>query len=384
MTSQTNQNGDQSNSQINNQSKTKPVVAITGAGGLVGSFLFKYLANEGYAVRGIVRTPNQPQHLYDFQKTYSGTEKVSIEIADVSDVASLKHALAGVDVVVHAAGNVNPFGKREEIFATNVDGTRTVLQAALDVGLKQFIHVSSLSVITGQGDQYNVDEKAPRHLCGENYADSKVEAEKAVSSFAAAHSESKFETTVVRPGFIYGPYERTWMPRLIESIKTRKAALIDGGKKQTNVIYVGNLCVAIKNAILNEAAYGQVYNLTDAETVTKKDLFDAIADGLKLPRVTKVIPGFIAQGFCELISTIAPSLSPNTQMKLARYSRAAYRLAGLNQGFNIDKARKELNYNQCTPFAQAMAETLKNFQTETNSSTGTTSSNRPLSQASSK
>ncbi|MDR3616215.1 MAG: NAD-dependent epimerase/dehydratase family protein [Candidatus Obscuribacterales bacterium] len=363
--------------QVNQASQPgqKPLVAVTGAGGLVGSFLVKYLADEGFPVKGIIRTANQPQHLFDFQKNYSGSGKVSIEIADVNDASSLNRVLTDVDVLVHAAGNVNPFGKREEIFATNVSGTKTALKAACDAGLKQFIHVSSLSVITGQGDQYNVDESAPLHLCGENYADSKVEAEKAITAFVAAQPDCQIATTIVRPGFIYGPYERTWMPRLIESIKTKKAALIDGGKKETNVVYVGNLCLAVKNAILNQTAYGQVYNITDSETVTKKDLFDAIADGLKLPRVSKIIPGFIAQSFCELISTIAPKLSQSTQMKLARYSRAAYRLAGLNQGFNIDKAKRELNYINCKPFAQAMAETLTNFggdaQTQSGSATST-------------
>jgi 2-alkyl-3-oxoalkanoate reductase len=367
-----------------NQPTQKPLVAVTGAGGLVGSFLVKYLADEGFSVKGIIRTPNQPQHLFDFQKNYSGTGKVSIEIADVNDASSLNRVLTDVDVLVHAAGNVNPFGKREEIFATNVSGTKTALKAACDAGLKQFIHVSSLSVITGQGDQYNVDESAPLHLCGENYADSKVEAEKAITAFVSAQPNCQIATTIVRPGFIYGPHERTWMPRLIESIKTKKAALIDGGKKETNVVYVGNLCLAIKNAILNEKSYGQVYNITDSETVSKKDLFDAIADGLKLPRVSKVIPGFIAQSFCELISTIAPNLSQGTQMKLARYSRAAYRLAGLNQGFSIDKAKRELNYINCKPFALAMAETLTNFEGDAQTPSGNSTSTKEFSGASSK
>ena len=370
------------------QSTAKPCVAVTGAGGLVGSFLVKYLADQGFSVKAIVRSIGKPEHLYDFQRNYAGPGKISIEIGDVNDEASLtkifNNANESVDVVAHAAGNVNPFGKRDEIFATNVSGTKTALKAASDAGLKQFIHVSSLSVITGQGDQFNVDESAPLHLCGENYADSKVEAEKVILEFANRQPHSQTKTTVVRPGFIYGPYERTWMPRLIESIKTKKAALIDGGKKETNVVYVGNLCLAIKNAILNQKAYGQVFNITDSETVTKKDLFDAIADGLKLPRVTKVIPGFIAQTFCELISTIAPNLSQSTQMKLARYSRAAFRLAGLNQGFNIDKAKRDLNYTNCKPFAQAMSETLMHFGAETSTQSANSTTSREFTGASSK
>ncbi len=351
--------------------QSKPSVAVTGAGGLVGSYLCEYLAKKEYRVTALVRSANRPAHLIDCANRYA--DFVKIAVADVTNPASLKSTFSGVDVVVHAAGNVNPYGSRQAIFATNVDGTRNALRAAIEEQVKQFIHVSSLSVITGQGDQYDVNEEAEPKYCGENYADSKVESEKLV---LAQRNADAIKVTAIRPGFIYGPHERTWMPRLIESIKLGKAALIDGGTKETNVVYVENLCRAIEGAILNPLAYGEIYNITDGQKVTKKDLFDAISDGLQMPRVNKRIPGFLAKPFCELVSTIAPFLPATSQQKLARYSRAAFRLAGLNQGFSIAKAERQLNYTSRVLFAQGMAETLAHFRTETISSSAASNKER--------
>ncbi|MBX9694830.1 MAG: hypothetical protein K2Z81_20750, partial [Cyanobacteria bacterium] len=94
----------------------------------------------------------------------------------------------------------------------------------------------------------------------------------------------------------------------------------------------------------------------------KKELFDAIADGLGLPRVKKVVPAAVARVVCELVSVVAPHLSKEKQRGLARYSRAAFRLAGVNQGFSIKKAERDLGYVNRVSFAEGMKETLLTFQ----------------------
>lgn len=328
-------------------------VAVTGATGLVGGHLTDYLAEHGCRVVAIGRSADKLQRF-----SHPNIEK---RVADIEDAAAVSQAVAGVDVVVHAAGTVDPYGSREAIFKTNVGGTQLILDAARKNGVKHFLYISSLSVITGQGDQYDVDESEPLKPCGEAYADSKVEAERLVMN-EAKNLESPMKVSALRPGFIYGPGEKAWMPRLINSIATGKAMLIDNGTKQTNVIYVENLSHAIHSAILNEKAYGQVYNLTDGQKVSKKDLFDAIADGLSLPRVKKVVPGAAAKMVCEVVSKVAPLMPTDTQRKLARFSRAAFRLAGVNQGFSIAKAERELNYVNRVPFSQGISKTLLSFQ----------------------
>ncbi|MBX3137178.1 NAD-dependent epimerase/dehydratase family protein [Candidatus Obscuribacterales bacterium] len=334
---------------------TNPKVAVTGATGLVGGHLVQHLADNNYEVIAIGRSKEKLSH---FQ-----SPNIEIRIADIEDQEAVSRAISGADVVVHSAATVDPYGSRESIFATNVGGTKKILEAAKAQNVKHFLYVSSLSVITGQGDLYNVDESEPLKPCGESYADSKVEAERTVMA-ESENPQSKMKVTSLRPGFIYGPGERAWMPRLINSIATGKAMLIDGGKKETNVIYVENLSRAITSAILNEKAYGQVYNLTDGQKISKKELFDAIADGLGLPRVKKVVPGVAAKLFCEVVSSVAPMMGVDTQKKLARFSRAAFRLAGVNQGFSIAKAERELNYVDRVPFQTGISKTLVTFKTE--------------------
>lgn len=349
----------------------KAKVAVTGASGLVGSHAVEHLANQDFNVVAVLRSI--PDHLQRFVDGYSGQGSISFAKADLKDQPALEQAFKGAEAVVHAAGSVDPYGSREAIFATNYGGTLNALAAAKATGVKHFIFISSLSVITGQGDQYDVDESAPLKPCGESYADSKIEAEKAVMTQA---DKGELKVTALRPGFIYGPRERSWMPRLINSIATGKAMLIDGGTKQTNVIYVENLNRAIELTLLNERTFGQAYNLTDGQVISKKELFDAISAGLNLPRVTKKIPGSIAKFACQTISAIAPSLSVEQQKKVARFSRAAFRLAGVNQGFSIAKAERDLPYINRIPFQQGMAKTLQTFGT-----TGSENQNSKLSEA---
>lgn len=328
-------------------------VIVTGATGLVGFQVVKQLVRAGCDVVAAVRASSKTDALMDL-KNRSG--KVAIAVADVSDVTAMTTAMSGCTAVVHCAGSVDMQAPREEIYETNVQGTRNALIAAIKAGVQQFIHVSSLSVITGKEDQYNVDETAPLRYSGEAYADSKVDAEKVVVS-----ESNGIQTTILRPGFIYGPGERAWMPRLISNIKAGKAMLIDGGVRATNVIYVENLARAVELSLLNPAAYGNTYNLTDGKTPTKKELFDAICDGLGLPRVTKSIPRPVAQVVFGLVAAVSPVMSKETRQKLARFSPGAYRLAAVNQGFSTKRAEQELGYTDLIPFSQGMAETLKTF-----------------------
>jgi len=327
-------------------------IAITGATGLVGSHLAEYLANKRYKVRAVVRSL---QGCQAFKESWT---KFGIECrqANVQEKVELRQAFTGMDVVVHAAAIVDPYAPADLIQAINVAGTENVLDAAKEAGVKQVVFVSSLSVITGNKDQYSSDETSPLALCGEPYADSKVQAEKLV---AAKIKDDSVYITIVRPGFIYGPRERAWMPQLIKAIAAGRAVLIDGGNKETNTIYVENLNRAIEATLLNESAYGQTYNLTDGQGTTKKQLFDAISKELNLPIVQKNLPSQIVKPIFIAISFMSSFLPQNNRKKLSRFSMAAYRLIGLNQGFSITKAENELGYTRRIPFAKGIAETFQ-------------------------
>lgn len=331
-------------------------IGVTGATGLVGRDLVQSLSQAGFSVRALARKPlTQVKWASELAMQNPSLEWFE---ADISDNLMLADAFKGLDVVVHAAGFVDPLAPRSEIFAINFEGTKNCFVAATACGVKQFIHVSSLSVITGQGDQYNLDESAPLTMCGESYADSKVAAER----YITGQTLDDIKWTVVRPGFIYGPGERSWLPRVIDNIAQGKAVLVDGGSRETNVVYVGNLTLAIRACLLNSTAYGQVFNITDGQKVTKKELFDSIADGMNLPRVSKNVPRWVLKPVFDTIGLIAPLAGSEGRSKLAKFSPGAFRLVAVNQGFSVKKAERLLAYdasNGRQPFKESMVTTLQ-------------------------
>ncbi len=328
-------------------------VLVTGASGMVGYHAVKRFLALGHEVTAVIRSSSDDSAL----KRLSG--KLQIKRIDLSDERALNLAMSGIDVVIHAAGMVDPHARREDIFKTNVGCTENLVMAADLAGVKHLIHISSLSVITGQGDIHAANEDMPLLYCGEAYADSKVDAEKAISLH---FGRTRTMLTILRPGFIYGPMEKAWMPRLIENLRTARAMLIDGGIKQTNVIFIDNLTTAIELCMLNPKTDHEVFNLTDGETVTKKELFDAICDGMGFKRIEREVPGWLAKAACETVSTIAPFLPESSRKNLSRFSRAAFRLAGVNQGFDITKAENLLGYTQRMPFGEGMRITLEYFK----------------------
>ena len=330
-------------------------VGITGATGLVGSDLLSYLSDNtsNVKVRAIARRP----------EAMVGRENIEVAGADILDQAALQAAFAGLDIVVHAAGFVDPLADRQKIFAVNLKGTENAYQAAKACGVKQFIHISSLSVITGQHDQFDLDEQAPLCLCGEAYADSKVESEKYLQGLM----HGGLPITILRPGFIYGEGERAWLKRVMQSVLQGQAILVDGGTRATNVVYVRNLSSLIKACLLNEATYDQIFNVTDTELVSKKMLFDTVADALGVPRIKKNLPRPVVKALFEILGTIGSIsgiFNEKSKAQFARFSPGAFRLIAVNQGFSIEKARKVLGYPfaDCVGFSQAMQETIGRIQ----------------------
>src|SRR5207253_4747470 len=197
----------------------------------------------------------------------------------------------GADVVVHCAAKVGDWGPVEEYRAINVEALRGLLDVCKVRPLKRFVHLSSLGVYAAR-HHYRTDESEPlpaQHMDG--YTQTKVEAEHLVLKY---HSEHGVPVVVLRPGFIYGPRDRTLIPRLADALKKGKLKLLCGGGLTLNSIYVGNLVDAVFLAVERPEAVGQIYNLTDDTPMTKQRFIDAVADGFGLEKPRQVLPLWLA------------------------------------------------------------------------------------------
>jgi nucleoside-diphosphate-sugar epimerase len=305
-------------------------VLVSGASGFTGSHLCERLVKEGYTVRGLVRDPSRAAGLQ-----CAGVEVVA---GDLRDARSLCRAVQGSSVVYHVAAEFRHDNlSRKEMMAVNVEGTRNMLEAAVQEGVERFIHCSTIGV---HGDIKNppADEDAP-YAPGDIYQESKLEAERVVTGYIV---KQRLPIVIFRPGGIYGPKDLRFL-KLIKAIRNRRFLMLGSGKPLYQMIYINDLIDGILLCGTQRNALGNVYILTGNESVTLNQLVRTIAEvvGVPSPRLRFPVSPVYAAGFlCELICKplgINPPLY-RRRVDFFRKSRC----------FSIAKARRELGFNPKT------------------------------------
>lgn len=320
---------------------------ITGATGFVGGHLAEACHQRGFPVTTIARSTSDTSLLESL-----GTQIVR---GDLSDPAAVEKALADVQVVVHCAAKVGDWGDVADYRAINVEALRGLLAACQSRGIHRFVHLSSLGVYEAR-HHHGTDERVPlpaQHMDG--YTQTKVEAEQLVMQANRVHG---LPTVIVRPGFIYGPRDRTLMPKIIARMRNRQLRYIGwGGRKLAlNTIYVGNLVDAIFLAVEKPEAVGQIFNLTDGERVTKQQFVQTVIAGLGLPRLRPLVPPF---WLARLIAGISEGMARRAGAREApTLTQAGLKFMALNLDFSIEKARRELGYQPRVSFADGMEQTM--------------------------
>src|SRR6266404_588599 len=164
---------------------------ITGATGFVGGHLAEACAAKGIGVRTIARPS--------------------------SDTALLEKLNA---VILRG-----DWGPVEDYRAVNVEALRSLLEACKGRPLKRFVHLSSLGVYAAR-HHFGTDESEPlpaQHMDG--YTQTKVESEQLVLQYQREHG---IPAVVLRPGFIYGPRDRTVLAKLVQALRQKQMRYIGG------------------------------------------------------------------------------------------------------------------------------------------------------------
>jgi 2-alkyl-3-oxoalkanoate reductase len=334
------------------QLTTDDLMLVTGATGLVGSHVVEQARERGVPVRVLVRGGSGTGLLDGW-----GVEQVT---GDMGVPATLQKAVHGVTVIVHCAAKVGDWGAVDEYRKINVEGLKNLLDTAAQCGtLKAFVHISSLGVYEAR-DHYGTDESEPPHVAGiDGYTLSKAESEQVVLKRIL---ESSFPATILRPGFIYGPRDRTVLPSLLEKLKAGKVKYLGSADKLMNNTFVGNLIQAIFLAIEKDECRGEIFNIRDDRLVTKREFMETICQlaGYR-PPPTKPVPLGVAKGLARFLEKTYRILGKQHAPIL---SGARIKFLGLNLDFCIDKAKRELGYDPQVDFTQAMHDTIDWFQGE--------------------
>jgi nucleoside-diphosphate-sugar epimerase len=236
---------------------------ITGGAGFLGINLCRFLLPLGPALRSLDIAP------FDYP------ERVSIDaiLGDIRDATIVDRAMAGVDIVVHCAAAL-PLCSRQDIFSTNVEGARILLQSAVDHRASRFINISSTAVY-GIPEHHPIDEHAPLNGVGP-YGEAKIKAEGLCAEFRA----KGLCVPQLRPKTFIGPERLGAFELLYEwAYEGRNFPVIGPGNNRYQLLDVEDLCRAIYLcATADQNLVNDTFNVGASEFGTMRENVQAVLD----------------------------------------------------------------------------------------------------------
>jgi dihydroflavonol-4-reductase len=322
------------------------MILVTGASGFVGSAVVRRLLNAGHAVRALVRPTSSRVNLAD--------PRLEIAEGDLRDPESLSRAVTGIRFVFHVAALYRLWTREpQEIVQTNVEGTRSLMNAALRAGVERIVYTSSVATLKARPDGTPSDETFrldPQSAVGP-YKYSKVVAERLVEAMAAEH---KLPVIIVNPSTPIGPGDVRPTPTgriIVEAAAGRMPAYVDTG---LNLVHVDDVAAG-HLAALEKGRAGECYIL-GGQDVLLGDMLAEIArqtgrgpPKLRLPR-RLIFP--IAYG-AEAIAHFTGREPFLTTTGL--------RLAKDRMFFTSAKAEREFGYRP-RPYSEAIADAIAWFR----------------------
>jgi dihydroflavonol-4-reductase len=302
-------------------------VALTGASGYTGGHLLKRLLARGDTVRILVRPDSITAELKG-----SGAEIVPGALGKAEDARAL---VAGCDAVLHVAAVYRTAGHPDSYYREiNVQGTRLLLEAALEAGVKRFVHTSTVGV---HGDVKNppADEEAPL-APSDIYQETKAEAEGLAREFGR---ERGLAVAIVRPGAIYGPGE-TRLLKVFRSIARGRYAVVGTGKPHYHLVYIDDLVGGFLLVLDRPEAAGETFIIAGPRSLSQDDLAREVARATSGSVWPFHIPAWPIQRLGDLVEGICVPLGIEPPIHRRRVDFWVK-----NRSFSIEKARRLLGYD---------------------------------------
>jgi dihydroflavonol-4-reductase len=256
---------------------------VTGATGFVGSHVAHALAAQGADLRLLVRPASDTRNIRDL--------KADQIVGDLRDPASLEKAVAGCEVVFHVAADYRLWVRDpQQMYRSNVEGTRAVLEVARRKGVRRVVYTSSVATIGFNGNGPPGDENSPVSLANMigPYKRSKFMAEEV----AIAAARSGLDVVVVNPTTPVGERDIKPTPTgriIVDFLKKKFPAYVDTGLNLVDVTE----CARGHVAALEKGRSGERYIL-GGENLTLKQILDKLAAITALPSPKIRLPYVVA------------------------------------------------------------------------------------------
>ncbi len=271
---------------------------VTGATGFVGSHVAHVLAEQGADLRLLVRSSSDPKNIQNLM-----AERV---VGDLRDSGSLEKAISGCDTVFHVAADYRLWIRDpEQMYRSNVEGTRAILEAARKNGVRRVVYTSSVATMgfTSNGHPANEDSPVALENMIGHYKRSKFMAEQIVLAAGERAEESGMKVVVVNPTTPVGEQDIKPTPTgriIVDFLKKKFPAYVDTGLNLLDV----RECARGHVAALEKGRSGERYIL-GGENLTLKQILDKLAaiTGLPSPKVRVPYAVALAAGVVDQVVT---------------------------------------------------------------------------------
>ena len=320
-------------------------IFITGGTSSIGRVMIKEYSRKGESMKVLARKTSNRAGL--------NLPGVTFCDGDVTDTAAVRDGMRGCDYVVHMAAVVGTDLPEGEWWRVNRDGSRNVLQAASDLGVKGMVQVSSMSVLGDTQPGETADETRPidpaRHIT--LYEKTKFAADEIARDFAARG----LPVRIVYPGFGFGCSFASSHPSmqdqtLLRMAAGKPAAIMGTGKNKLFLAYYNDTAEAIRLAF-TRGRDGEGYILGN-ENLTFPEIWQTVADVLGKQPPTLRIPLPLLRG----VSLLGEKLRGKPV-----FPSDFFDMIALNWCFSNRKAREELGW-QPKAFKDALTETWQAYQ----------------------
>ncbi|HLG13237.1 MAG TPA: hopanoid-associated sugar epimerase [Blastocatellia bacterium] len=319
---------------------------VTGGTGFVGSHLVRCLLKRGQRVRCLIRVTSRLDNLKD----------LSIELAqgDLRDLDSLRTAVKGCDSVYHCAADYRLWCKDpRDMYASNVEGTRNILQAAFDERVERVVYTSTVGCLGLNPNGEPADEATPVSLDDMigHYKRSKYLAEQKALGWA----KRGLPVVIVNPSTPVGELDIKPTPTgkiIVDYLRGKMFGYVDTGMNLIDVrdCAEGHILAADKGRV------GEKYILGN-RNVTLKEMFDLLAPLTDIPSPTMRVPHWVAETYAR----IENAWSIGVMRREPEVPLESVKLARHKMWFDASKAVRELALPQ-SPVEGALARAVRWFQ----------------------
>jgi len=251
-------------------------ILVTGASGFIGGRFARFALEQGFTVRVNGRRAEGVEHL-----VRRGAEFIQGDLSDPELVQRLCH---DVEAVVHCAGAVGVWGRRQDFQQGNVQVTENIVEGCLKQQVRRLVHLSSPSIYFDGHSHLGIkEEQVPKRFIN-HYAATKYLAEQKV--FGA--EEFGLEVIALRPRFVTGAGDNSIFPRLLNMQRKKRLSIVGNGLNKVDFTSIQNLNDALLSSLLAaSSALGKAYNISNGTPVPLWDVVNYVMRQMELPQVTR-------------------------------------------------------------------------------------------------